>query len=205
MNEDIDALDRDMDAQREIARRAHEELTALRELRDEALDAHLATLTDERIMGDEQLLRRLLREGFHHSGASKLVHRLYSTGRRDVVAEGIDGRGEGDEDLQALPALQLRFKYRQATGPVAECMRAWAAVWALGRADLSVDILEQTLSRWASWRMVWDLVSDRCEVRSSSYGGADAEGTLEEMLRHVAEKLWYEGGPACDRDDYDRY
>jgi hypothetical protein len=200
MNEDIDSLDRDMDAQRDIMGRAREEFDTLRELRDEALDRHLATLTDEQIMGDEQLLRRVLREGFYHRGASTISHRLYATGRQDVVAESIDGRGEGDEDLQALPALQLRLKYRQATGPVAECMRAWAAVWALGRADLRVDILEQTLSRWASWRLSWDLASGRCEVGTSSYGGPEAEGTLEEMLRYVADKLWYEGGPACDRD-----
>lgn len=201
MNDDIRALDEDLKAQFAILDRAREEMTCLRELRNEALDEHLATLTDEAIMGDDTLLRTLLREAEYHRGASKLMRRLHGTGRQDVVAEGMDGREEYAGE--SFPALQVRLDYRQDTAPVAACLRAWAAVWALGRASLSVGILEQTLSRWASWKLVWDLEADTCEVRSSNYGRAEMEGTLEEALQHVATKLWYQGGPATYRDEYD--
>lgn len=201
MNADIDSLDRDIAEQFKILSAARDELGALRELREEALAAHLATLSDAAIMQDEALLRRVLREAFNYSAPSQVVHRLYATTRQDIVAEGIDGRDAYLND--SLPALQLRLKYRQAIGDVAEAMRSWARVWALGRPDLRVGIMERDLSRWASYKLVWRLNGGQCEVRSSDYGSPIVEGPLEDCLRYIAENLWLDGGPsACACADY---
>ncbi len=176
-----------------------EQFKAVREARDEAVSARIAGWSDADIMGDEQRLRWVLQESFYHSDASKRVHVMYATGRKDVVAESVDGRDEVEGAV--LPALQLRLSYRQPVGELAEAMRSWAATWALGRPNLVVGILEHTLSRWASYGLLWDLKTGRAALRSNGYRELK-EGPLEELLAVIAEDYWLEGGPRSDHDDY---
>lgn len=205
MNEDIDGLDTQVQACWKVIDAAHEELRALRELRDEALDAHLATLTVGDILNDEALLRRVLREAFHHSGASKIVHALYATGRKDLATEGIDGRDEYAADV--LPALQLQLTRNQDVEELEQAIRAWADKWALGRTDLRISILERTLSRWGSYHLVWP-VGKVCGVLEGPYGSEILSGPLRVLLERAASEYYYlnaDGTAAPDEKDDEGY
>lgn len=204
MNADIEGLDADLKAQWKIIESAREEARALRELRDEALDAHLATLTDEQIMGDEQLLRQVLREAWSHSGASRIVKRLYATGRQDVTVGGVDGRDEWADDV--LPALQLHLTQHQGVAELEEAIKAWASTWAMGRPDLHIGITERTLSRWGSYHILYRPGKVVAEL-VGPYGREILTGPLRACLERAASDCYYlnpDGTPAGDdRPDYD--
>jgi hypothetical protein len=205
VNEDIDNISAEMAEQREILRRAHDELLALGELRDEYLDRHLATLTDEQIMGDEPLLRRVLKEAFYHRGASKIVHRLYSTGRQDVVAENVDGRDEWEGS--ALPALDLRLIEGQDVEELEGAIQAWAGTWALGRPDLRIGITERTLSRWGGYHLIYRPGKVLAELEGP-YGREILLAPLRACLERIAQDFWCQradGSSGDPDDDYPYY
>jgi hypothetical protein len=186
----------DLDAQREQLgkeyRRICDELGAVRDLRDGAVDARLAELTDDEIMGDEPTLRWVLRESFSHSGASKRVKTLSKIDVPGVSIGGIDGRDEYAD--QVLPNLHLMLLKDQEIGAVAEAVRRWSKVWALGRADLYVGITERTLSERGSFSIMYDPATDNAHLTRLTYGHRTSleDGPLDAVLRVVARDVWYE-------------
>lgn len=193
----------DLDAYRVDQAAMQERWTHVREAHEAAIDLRLEELTDAEIMGDEATLRWMLKASWSHRGASERKHRLAKPGVPELADEYTDGRAEWEQDV--LPALQLRLKRDQDITHVAEALRVWARIWALGRPDLHISILERTLSERASYGLTYYVATDTaCTDNMRRYVHEQgAEMPLEDVLKLVAKNCWYESdNPADLEDDY---
>jgi hypothetical protein len=213
---DLEYVDRELaalEAQRAELAARREELDAdakrWRESKDAAVDLKLELLTDEQIMGNEATIRWMCRESYWHNGAGNRKKALQKV---TLAAEGVgdlsgyDGRDEYAQDV--LPCIPLALVKGQDVAPLAAAIRAWAAVWALGRPDVIVDVMERTLSSRCSYGGRYDVAADTLYLRTLTYGREELvkDGPLEEVLAYMAEHVWYrkpgsEG--AWDSDDED--
>lgn len=164
----------------------------------EALDGlRLARLTDEEILGSEDLRRWVCK--LSGQDAYQRYRRLQEQDLpRGLWVEGQDGRDEWYG--QQLPILRVGLQRRQPVEGLPDAIRAWADRWALGRPDMPLSIIEQSLSVNGSWSMVWDIASDACRVEQVYYGSRRTkhDGHLADALAWVARHAWYEDPNADD-------
>lgn len=158
----------------------------------EELDAErLRGLTDAEIMASDEL--RLWLCGLSGQEAYKRYRALQEQGLPESLrVAGQDGRDEWYG--YQLPCLYVALKRRQSVEGLPDIIRAWAERWALGRPDMPLLIIEQSLSANSSWQMHWNITSDVCRVEKQTYGITSVvyDGHLADALAWVARHAWYE-------------
>lgn len=200
-------------------------LTALKELRErvwavkavfDTLSVHLyerskvqvrdalAKYTDEEILADPELLRFLASNDGGHQTVYQRKCRILKApleGTRMRCEGGMDARSD---EFFGLPVLETWLVYKQDVQAEVNAAEEWAKLFLFDRPDLSIRVMERTLSSGGySVTVLWTPSTNQATVRTNYYadhGEGRYTGTLEGALAYVAEHEWYEGGP--ERDTY---
>jgi len=175
---------------RERAAKAHEECSTHYKAIEELDNARLRELTDEEILASEELRRWIC--GLSGREAHARYRRLQNQGLPEGLSvEGQDGRDEWYD--KQLPILRVALQRRQEVGEIAQAVRQWAKVWALGRPDMILSVLEESLSAGGVWSIEWDMRTDKATVVRLRYGSREERfvSTLEPALNYVAYNAWY--------------
>jgi len=167
----------------------------------------LAKYTDDEIMADPELLRFLVTSDMEHQSVYQRKRRILSApleGTRMRCDGGFDGR---NDEWWGLPVLETWLTYEQDVQAETNAAEEWAKLFMFGRPDLSIRVMEHTLSAGGySVSVLWTPDTNQATVRTSPYAGhGDGRytGTLEGALTYVAEHEWYEGGPRGERDYFE--
>jgi len=188
----------ELDAQHELLmakyRRVGAELKALCDLRDAAVDARLAELTDAEILGSADLREWMCREGFSHTGAHHRLKALHEAAglshATGAYTETIDIRTDELAE-RCLPALQLALVRGQQVADLADAIHAWSLVWLMGRDDILVSVREASNAEHGSYGGTYEPQTGVMSLRVRRYGHDSPvkEGDLLEVLQYVAREL----------------
>lgn len=196
-------IDEQLAAARVLSRAASKILDKVWKGRKAAVGVVFAELSDEEVLASEELRAWVCAE-YDHGGSAcyNRYQELAKPRTRNLTLGGYDAREEYDG--QYLPMITLLLDYRQDLTEVETALGDWAALWALGRPDIRLGVMDVSCSYNGSWSVFWDLETGAAEVRIRVYGRdtTKCEGTLAEALTYIAEHAWYQGGPDSERDDW---
>lgn len=163
--------------------------------------------SDAEILADPELLRFLVTQDGMDSKANQRKREILWAplkGTKLRADGGIDGR----EGYYGLPVMETWLTCKQDVQAEVNAAEEWAKLFLFERPDLSIRVMERTLSEGGrSVSVLWTPETGQATVRTNSYadhGEGCYTGTLDGALAYVAEHEWYEGGPTRDDDD-DRY
>lgn len=198
MNDEWRQMWANMEDAQDVLRQESEALSrrwqVVQDQRSDLIDQRIASTPVEVWLQDEEQLRWLLDMARGHMGAHRLSQQLQRVDRRDAHVMGIDGR-PGYEG-QGLPVLTLMLTKGQAVDDLEQVIREWTTRWRLGRPEMPIRILEDTLSAGGQWMLWFNLDADKAALRLTAYGKTvePYAGDLRGALRYAADNLWYEKG-----------
>jgi len=191
-----------LDAQWVTLRDAQAGLSAaFQELRgrtDDLTTRRLDVLTDEQILADEEIRRWLCAVGATHTGANQRLHSLADVS--PLLIHHVDPRDE----FYPLPVPTVMLECDSDVELWATTIEEWFKVWSLGRQDISIDVLESTLSAYSSYSLVYTpggAVVAELFCNSMSLSKA-FDGSLVAVLRFIAKHHPYNGGYAETDDEW---
>lgn len=191
-----------LDAQWASLRDAQAGLSAaFQELRgrtDDLTTRRLDVLTDEQILADEDIRRWLCVVGATHTGANQRLHSLSDA--PPLLVHHVDPRDE----FYALPVPTVMLECDSDVELWATTIKEWFRIWALGRQDISINVLESSLSAYASYYLVYTPDSGVvAELFRNSVSLSKAfDGSLVAVLRFIAKHHPYNSGYAETDDEW---
>lgn len=186
----VSGLEERLAAARRNARQAMEVATRLSQERNKAVELWFDDVLDAEILEDAELRKTLCKDAFFQTWAHERIKRVSSLGgwvegEHHVGLGGIDGRDE--YVMQSLPNLQINLVHGKPVEELAEKVRQWISVWALGRDEVYVGVRSQEYSDNGVLRLWVDSSEDKAHVDFLSYGHTEvmSEGTVAETLTYL--------------------